>query len=110
MTVVARLCGAACLALMLVLHALPASAQTGPRWVATWMTSPIGSTDSEELIRWNEANPRQAWRAASLLSGTLRYRLRIAKGGEELRLTIANTSNGAGYRLMGEAIDLRLFE
>jgi lysophospholipase L1-like esterase len=104
MRLAARLCGAACLALILVAHAPPASARTGPRWVATWMTSPIGSTDSEEVIRWNEANPRKAWRPASLLSGTLRYRLRIAKGGEELRLTIANTYPRAMLRFAAMSV------
>lgn len=104
MRVAARLCGAAGLALMLLAHALPAGARTGARWIATWMTSPVGSTDSEDVIRWNEANPRQAWRPASLLSGTLRYRLRIAKGGDELRLTVANTYPRAMLRFAAMSV------
>lgn len=85
------LCGAACAGLILALHAFPASAQPTARWVATWTTSPTGSTDSEAVIRWNEANPQKHWMQSTLLSGTFRYRVRIAKGGQELRLTIANT-------------------
>ncbi len=85
------LCGAACAGLILAWHALPASAQPSPRWVATWTTNPTGAADSEAVIRWNEADPQKHWMAATLLSGTFRYRVRIAKGGQELRLTIANT-------------------
>jgi lysophospholipase L1-like esterase len=104
MKVSASFCGAACAALILMLHPAPAGAREPARWVATWMTSPIGSTDSEDVIRWNEANPQRAWRAASLLSGTLRYRLRIAIGGEELRLTIANTYPRAMLRFAAMSV------
>jgi lysophospholipase L1-like esterase len=84
--------------------AWPAGAHAGARWVATWTTSPTGNTDSEAVIRWNEANPQQAWRASSLVSGTFRYRLRIAKGGGELRLTIANTYPRAMLRFAAMSV------
>lgn len=100
----ARFCAAACAALIMALHALPASAQASARWVATWTTSPTASTDSEDVIVWNQANPQKAWRAASLLSGTFRYRLRIAKGGKELRLTIANTYERAMLRIAAMSV------
>ena len=81
-----------------------ASVQGSPRWVATWTTSPTAATDSGDLIRWNEANPEKAWREASLLKGTFRYRLRIAKGGSGLRVTIANTYLRAALRIAGMSV------
>lgn len=101
----ASLAGVACAAaLVMVFPGLPASAQANARWVATWTTSPTEATDSEELIRWNQANPQKAWAEASIVSGTLRYRLRIAKGGRELRVTIANTYERAMLRIAGMSV------
>lgn len=94
----------ACAALMMSLLGSAASAQSNPRWVGTWTTSPTAASDSADLIRWNEANPQKAWREASLLSGTFRYRLRIAKGGSELRVTIANTYSRAALRIAGMSV------
>lgn len=100
----AKLCAAICAALLMGVYTPPACARAVPRWVATWTSSPTGNTDSEGVIRWNEAHPRKAWRASSLLSGTFRYRLRIAKGGKALRLTIANTYPRAMLRFSGMSV------
>ena len=106
MSMRARLCSAVCAGLIVAFHAAAESAQASPRWVATWTTSPSAATDSEDLIRWNEANPQKAWAQASILSGTLRYRLQIAKGGRELRLTIANTYERAMIHLAGVSVGM----
>ena len=98
--------GAASAALIMVFHGSPAWAQVNARWVATWTTSPTEATDSEELIRWNQANPQKAWSEASLLKGTLRYRLRIAKGGRQLRVSIANTYERAMLRIAGMSVGI----
>ena len=95
---------AACAALIVIFHGSPALAQENARWVATWTTSPTEATDSEELIHWNQANPQKEWSEASLLRGTLRYRLRIAKGGKELRVSLANSYERAMLRIEGMSV------
>jgi lysophospholipase L1-like esterase len=75
-------------------------------WVATWTTSPTGVPDSESFVQWNEAHPKIAWKGATIVRGTLRYRFRIAAGGEKIRLTVSNTYKQASLYIGGMTVGL----
>lgn len=83
-----------------------AMASEPARWVATWTTSPTGVPDSETFLQWNEAHPSMAWKGSSIVRGTFRYRLRIAVGGEEIRLTVSNTYKQAPLNIAGLSVGL----
>jgi len=78
-------------AIALLLVSISTMVKGQERWVATWLTSPTGLPDTGILLQWNEAHPKLAWKSPSLIRGTFRYRLRVAKGGEKLRLTVSNS-------------------
>jgi lysophospholipase L1-like esterase len=80
--------GAAMLAVLAL--SAPAGAQSSTtqsgHWVPVWATSPRGMPDAETL--------RKAFPGLKLpittVQGTVRHRLRLAKGGQALRLTLSN--------------------
>ena len=78
-------------------------------WIGTWGNSPCDIPDDTTIAEMNRYLPLPP---VEIVTGTVRYRLRIAKGGHKLRLIFANPNaqdslriTAASVGLAGEAFD-----
>lgn len=72
-----------------------ASAGERTRWTGSWASSPARVPDDRAISEIRAANPDLKTPDPVILRGTIRYRLRIAQGGERVRLTISNPGGEA---------------
>src|SRR5690606_10627390 len=80
-------------------------AQDGQAWVGTWASNPTGQPTVKKLGSFTLP-------VATTVKGTVRYRLRISQGGEQIRLRFSNeygdkplTINAATVGLASTGLD-----
>ncbi len=83
----------------------PVHAKDGERWIGTWATNPTGLPTVTKLGSFTLP-------VATNVKGTVRYRLRISQGGEQIRLKFSNeygdkplTINAATVGLAASGLD-----